>query len=250
MRGKLPTPFWSFESLFSQKEMYNLSISPKGIIRGLRRGGKHLSRCSTYSNLHLCNGIKFTQSGFLIVNAYNGTVDFTYHSVCSWKPSLGTDCAIHCFAEDKDLDGKVWTFLEQTTKRIKDCKLIVAPDFSLYIDQWLETFNRNQVWKSRLVTAFMQACGLSVVPLASWGNVDSLSYSLDGLPSNSVIALSATCCHQCKGAWNLWLYAVKTVISRLHPTKLIIYGDPEMEIPIDIPVKIIPDYVHKKLRKL
>ena len=250
MRGKLPTPFWSSETLFSLKEMYEMSISPRGVIKCLRKRGKHQSRCSTYNNLHLCNKINFTQSGFAKVKAYNGDVDFNYHSVCKWKLSKKKDYAIHCFAEDKDLEGKVWKNLELTTKRIKDSSLIIAPDFSMYIDQFLQTFNLYQVWKSRLVTAFWQSCGLPVVPLVSWGNVDSLKYSLEGLPSHSIIALSATCCHRCKGAWNLWTYAVKTVVKELRPTKLIIYGDPELKVPVDVPVKIITDYVHKKLRKL
>ncbi len=131
-----------------------------------------------------------------------------------------------------------------------DCKLLVAPDYSLFINPDFDSLNRNQIRKSRLVTAFWQSCGLQVVPLASWGNVDSFRYCFDGLPQNSVIALSAVCCKKSLKAWNLWKYAVMTLCEKLNPTRLLIYGDPEMDVPIEVPVTFIPDFIHTKLRKL
>lgn len=227
-----------------------MSTSPGGIIKCLRRGGGHLGRISTYDNLHLYNGLEFTFNGFAKVSPYQGSVDYEYYSICRWKPEYGTNCGIHCFAEDVDLEGPIWRRLEQTTKRIMDCKLLVAPDYSLFINPDFDSLNRNQIRKSRLVTAFWQSCGLQVVPLASWGNVDSFRYCFDGLPQNSVIALSAVCCKKSLKAWNLWKYAVMTLCEKLNPTRLLIYGDPEMDVPIEVPVTFIPDFIHTKLRKL
>lgn len=251
MRGKKPTPPWEKGGLFSPKDMYEMSLTPGGLIACLRRGPGYFGRLSTYNNLHLLNGLTFsTPNGFPIAIAYNGPTEFNYLPVKDWKKGMVNQCAIHGFGEDKTLDSYYWQRLEQTTNRIKDCQLLIAPDFSLFVDPWLDTFNRFQVFKSRVVCALWQACGLPVVPLVSWGNVDSFEYCLEGLPMNSVLALSATSCKHCRGAWNLWKYAVITVVNTLHPTRLIIYGDPELKVPVDIPVTIIPDYIHNKLRKL
>lgn len=251
MRGKKPNPIWDHGNLLSRREMYSLSTSPKGILKCLRRGKGHLGRISTYDNLHLLNGLEFTMvNGFAKVAPYVGPIDYDFYSICKWNPKLGTNCGIHAFAEDKDLDGRVWSRLEQTTYRIQECQVVVGPDYSMFVEPYMDAFNRNQVRKSRLVTAFWQSCGLNVVPLASWGNVDSFKYCLEGLPSESIIALSAESCHKTIRSWNLWCYAVTTVCETLHPIKLLIYGDPELKIPVDVPVMFIPDFIHTKLRKL
>lgn len=251
MRGNRPSPLWDPGSLLSRREMYEQSISPRGIIRCLRRGNGHLRRICTYDNLHLANGLDFTMKiGFPKVAAYTENVDFCYYSICKWRTSEGNDFAIHCFAEDKDLEGRVWSRLEQTTALIRNCKLLIAPDFSLFIDPWLDAFNRNQVRKSRFVAAFWQSLGLPVVPLVSWGNVDSFEYCLEGLPTNSVLALSAQSCGKCKGAKSLWDYAITTITEKLRPTRFLIYGSPDLEIPVDVPVTIIEDFIHKRLRNL
>ncbi len=228
-----------------------MSLTPGGLIACLRRGHGYFRRLSTYNNLHLLNGLTFSSTnGFPVLTAYNGPTDFVFHPIKAWNKRLGNNYGIHGFGEDKDLESYYWQRLEQTTARIKDCQLLIAPDFSLFVDPWLNTFNRFQVFKSRVVCALWQACGLPAVPLVSWGNVDSFEYCLEGLPMDSVLAFSATSCHHCKGAWNLWKYAVITVVNTLHPTHLIIYGDPHLEIPVDLPVTIIGDYIHDKLREL
>ncbi len=228
-----------------------MSLTSGGLIAGLRRGSGYYGRLSTYSNLHLLNGLPFsTPNGYPILSPYNGPTDFSFYPVKDWKRRLGNQCGIHGFGEDKDLEGYFWRRLEQTTSRIKDCQLLIAPDFSLFVDPWLNTFNRFQVFKSRVVCALWQACGLPAVPLVSWGNVDSFEYCLEGLPQKSVLALSATSCLHCRGAWRLWRHAVITVAKSLNPTRLIIYGNPDLAIPVDIPVTSIPDHIHKTLRKL
>lgn len=236
-------------SLFSLKEQYLQTHNNRGREYGLCRLSKAQQSKLTYNNLHLAQDMNFTESnGIPIVQSYTGTVDFQVYPFTEKKKHIGDTSALHFFLDDYKFHSAITRNLELTTHSIINYGYVFAPDCSLYVDVPKQV-NVNAIYNSRFAAAYWQNCGLNVIPVASWGNVSSLSYCFEGLPMQSVIAVCGTGHDHCKGAKTLWNYAVKTLIDRLNPTTLIVYGgnqDEMDELPVN--VRFIPDFIHRNFR--
>ena len=142
--------------------------------------------------------------------------------------------AIHFFIDDYRFTGMfLWGNLAHFTKQVSRYRMVIAPDFSLYLDQ-SRTLNLFQFYQHRVVTAYWQQQGLNVIPSVSWGNADSFKYCFDGLPQNSVLALGGLGNAHHQSMIELWQYGVHQTIERLQPKALIIYGAPKQ---LDLPVE-------------
>lgn len=142
--------------------------------------------------------------------------------------------ALHFFIDDYRFTGMfLWGNLTHFTKQVSRYKMVIAPDFSLYLDQ-SRTLNLFQLYQNRVVTAYWQQQGLNVIPSVSWGNANSFKYCFDGLPQNSVLALGGLGNAHHQSMIKLWEYGVQQTIDRLQPKALIIYGAPKQ---LDLPVE-------------
>jgi hypothetical protein len=82
-------------------------------------------------------------------------------------------------------------------------------------------FNVISKWKSMLITNRLQHSGISVVPVATWGDVNSLKWALSGLPKHSIIAVCGVGHNKSKGALSLWNYALQELERQLEPTNIL-----------------------------
>lgn len=238
-----------FESqkVFSLKEDYLLTHDSQG----RRFKGSKLSVGATSvktDNIHLLEGIQFTEdSSIPILDAYRGRIDLEFHSFKERKKLEGRGQALHFFMPDERFYHPVWRRLEQTTAELAKFEVVLAPDFSLYVDA-PDQVNRQAVYMSRFTAAYWQHCGFLVIPVASWAGASSFVYCFDGLPEGSVIAVCGTGVRWCRAAWQLWCYAMRRLEEEKRPTLFLVYGEP-VEIPdLHTPVKFIDCYIAKHFR--
>lgn len=236
-------------SLFTLKEQYLQSHNKRGRSYSLCYLSKKQQKTLTCNNKHLSYGMTYTlQHGIPEVAPYNGPIKF---SPCRFDQRGKTEArntAIHFFMHDYLFYTAVSTNLELTTYKLSKFDYLFAPDCSLYVDASKQE-NLHAIYISRFAAAYWQKCGFNVIPVASWGDANSLSYCFEGLPSNSVIAVCGIGHEHCSAAKKLWLYAVNKLIDNLSPTTLIVFGGNE-EDTRDLPANIVyyPDYIHKKFR--
>lgn len=156
--------------------------------------------------------------------------------------------AIHFYVDDYRFTGMVmWGNLAHFTEQVRHYQMVIAPDFSLYLDQ-SRTLNLFQLYQNRVVTATWQRQGLQVIPSVSWGNADSFEYCFDGLPQNSVLSLGGLGNAHHQSMIELWEYGVLQTIERLHPIALMIYGAPKQ---LDLPVNTyyFKSFINSKFRQ-
>lgn len=111
-------------------------------------------------------------------------------------------------------------------------------------------FNGLQaVYMTRFVGAYwQQVCGYDVIPTVSFGNADSLKFSLWGLPSGSVLAVCGVGVNHSRQARERWDYALRHIEKVLSPILIIVYG-PETSVPgLHTPIQFIPDYITTHFR--
>jgi len=178
------------------------------------------------------------------VKAYTGEIPIAL-TPYSMKDTGNTHGALHFYIDDYRFTGMyMWGHLSQFTEKVTPYKMVIAPDFSVYLDQSL-ALNLFQLYQNRFVSAYWQSEGLQVIPSVSWGNADSFEYCFDGLPQNSVLSIGGVGNSHHASMLQLWEYGVNLTIEQLHPKALIMYGAPKK---LDLPVETYyyKDFINAK----
>lgn len=238
--------------LFPRAERYLLSHNSRG--RNLCLAQLPTSRRNhiVIGNNHLAVGLKLTpQHGFPVVQPYTPeNFDYEVRPFTRRRQYRGPNVAYHNFANDDALEYPFWRNLEQTVHdmTVSYTSCVIAPDFSMYVDMPMAV-NIYNVYRQRLATAYGQRCGLEVVPVASWGDANSLSYCFEGLPTDSFIAVCGIGHNHCAAATRLWEYAIRTLVEQKQPRAIIIYGGNDKSVPgVSIPFIYVPDQITKYFR--
>lgn len=156
----------------------------------------------------------------------------------------------HFFGDDEKIIPPTWNNLDKTTMKLMGCPLVIGPDPSLYVDLGM-AMNITNLYRTRFTTSHWQQSGIPTVPVFTFGDIQSLSYCLDGFPEDSVVALTGVGHERSISSEKLWLYCVNRMIEEKHPRMLIIYGGTEEKYnSLGVPYKYIPDHIHSKLRSL
>lgn len=235
--------------LFNDKEFINKVTTQ--VNRELKAAFASLSktqqRKKSNQNIHISAGMKLVGENELPeVAAYTGDIPLVL-TPYSMKDTGNKNGAVHFYIDDYRFDG-MYTFrhINHYTKNVALYKTVIAPDFSLYLDQSC-TLNKFQLYKNRVVTAYWQSLGMQVIPSVSWGNAESFKYCFEGLPQNSVLSIGGLGNSHHPSMIKLWEYGVRLTIERLHPIALIIYGAPKK---LDLPVKTyyFEDFINTKLK--
>lgn len=139
--------------------------------------------------MNLIKDFDFTETnGFPKLKPYNGAIDYDFVPYTERKKYDGYQHAIHFFLYDCCFSG-LWKKLDTRTYEMRDYELLLTPDYSLGVDV-PDFCNKRHLYMTRFVGAYWQQCGYNVLPTASWGNVDSFRYCFEGLPEQSLLAVS------------------------------------------------------------
>lgn len=237
-------------NLFNKKELFLMKCQDVEFSRVQKRKNSAKDKMKTFNNMHLMEGMSFTTShGFPILQAYTGNTNFDIYPYAKRKKLDGHNQALHFFAYDSTFHNAVWNRLETTTYNLRHFDYLFTPDYSLYVDHNLTLQNIEFTYKTRFIGAYWQNCGFNVIPTVSWGNANSFSYALEGLPKHSVLAVCGVGCKHSTASLILWDYAIHRIEEELEPLTIFVYGE-EMEVSgIHTPLKFIPDYISENFRK-
>ncbi len=150
-----------------------------------------------------------------------------------------SDRWFHFFEDDYQFE-RIWNRPESYLMMLKRFEGGITPDFSMYIDMPKAQQIWN-CWRNRAMAYWMQNNGLNVIPNACWGDEESLNWAFDGLPSDSVLALTTQGCMQ-KTDYRkqILVNGIHELIRQKHPIKIVIYGTfpnswlERFSVPIDI----------------
>lgn len=239
-----------FDNLFNKKQLYLMECQKREFNKLPKRNNSARERMLTFNNMHLTAGMTFTSTHhFPILKPYTGSTDFEVYAYSRRMGLSGENQALHFFAYDCTFDNAVWRKLESTTYNVRNFDYLFTPDYSLFVDEQLTHQNIEFTYRTRFAGAYWQQCGFNVIPTVSWGNANSFSYSLEGLPTGSVLAVCGTGNKQSRSRFELWEYAIRRIEEELSPIMIIVYGEPVEVSGIHTPLKFIPDHISKTFRK-
>lgn len=239
--------------LFSRKDMYVMQHDAHGRNLEWADVSTRIKRKAFRDNLHLLYDVPVTSKlGFPQLQAYTGDVDFVAipYTERNKKGVTGEGQAVHFFIDDYRFGKALWDNLEKVTYGLKKFGVCFAPNYSLYKDAGFKFANMQNTYKSRAVGAYWQKCGYKVIPTAAFGCLESFDYCFEGLPSESVIAVSGMGCRRDSNTFAFWCEGLRRLEDAKHPILVLVYG-PEVDVPgLNTPLKFIPDFISTRLRTL
>lgn len=130
--------------------------------------------------------------------------------------------SIHFFIDDYQFI-RLWNDPDRYIPMLQQFQYVFTPDFSLYTDfpKAVQIFNH---YRKHWIGAYMQMYGVKVIPTIAWSTEDSYSWCFDGEPTGGTVAVSSVGCMQNKKSRELFLAGYKEMVKKLHPTKIIFYG--------------------------
>lgn len=150
-------------------------------------------------------------------------------------PKLGV---CHFFIDDQKFE-RVWTHPEQYLEILKNFKYVCGPDFSCY-DSMPKAMQIWQTYRNRAMAYWFWMNQINVIPTAGWGGPETYSWCFDGLPAESVIAVSTNGCHTQAGR-ECYIDGFREMCRRLKPKKVLVIGN-KITVSTETEVVHMPSY--------
>lgn len=201
-------------------------------------------RKRTYSNLHLFEGVAIDGDYDMPrIEPFDGEIPSRFIPFNKARTERDCNCGVHFYIDDYQFE-RVWRQPEKYAAMLKRFQCVTAPDFSLYVDA-PKAVNIWNVYRSRLLASYFQRCGIKVLPSASCGNPDSLSFCFDGLPENSIISVGCVAKGRNVKVERLLRYWFDQLIITKHPNTVLVYGRNIFPDRTDTNIVYIEDHINK-----
>lgn len=143
------------------------------------------------------------------------------------------------FYEDDYQFERIWNRPEQYLPMLKKFAGGIGTDFSIYLDMPRAQQIWN-CWRNRAMTYQLQQSGMRIIPNVGWSDTESLEWAFDGIPENSVLAVTSQGCmghdYVCKQSF---LNGLHELVRQKHPEIIFVYGRFPEEWKKRFPVPII-----------
>ncbi|MBQ4569363.1 MAG: DUF4417 domain-containing protein [Ruminococcus sp.] len=126
---------------------------------------------------------------------------------------------VHFFLDDYKFEV-IWNDPLPRVEKLKSHKAVLAPNFSVYTEMPMAMKIYN-TFRSRWCGAYLQSNGVKVIPTLAWGGPETFWFCFDGIPKNSVVAVSTVGVRTEK---DLFMQGYNEMLRRIKPSKIICYG--------------------------
>lgn len=143
---------------------------------------------------------------------------FNYAMNTKLPPKTG----ITFFIWDQQFE-RVWNYPNRYVEVLKKFDAVLQPDFSTYIDfpKAVQVFNH---YRNQWVARYWQEHGLTVIPTIEWGTKESYEWCFDGVPEDSIVAVSNVGCMNKKEHRQLFMDGWNEMLVRLQPRKILLFA--------------------------
>lgn len=139
-----------------------------------------------------------------------------------------SDYGLHFYLDDYQFE-RVYNNPILYTKIIKQFKMVLSPDFSMFSDypKAIQIYNH---YRKHWLAAYWQTFGITVIPTISWSDENSFSWCFDGEPYNSIVSISSVGTQNNAVSKKNFLNGYEQMLKKLNPTTILFYGNIPKEI--------------------
>lgn len=132
---------------------------------------------------------------------------------------------LHFFVDDYQFE-RLWNNPMKYLPIIKQYDGVIAPDFSM-LEQMSLAQQIYNCWRNRVIAAWLQREGVKVIPTVEWSNRASLEWCLEGLPTESTLAVQTNGCFISTRSKADFVRGMDYIYNELSPSAILIYGKGE-----------------------
>lgn len=132
------------------------------------------------------------------------------------------DAGVHFFIDDYQF-RRCYERPDYYIEKLSEFPCVLTPDWSLYMDMPIAMQIHN-VYRSHLFGQMCQDAGIEVIPTLQWAGRESYQFCFDGMPRNSVVAVSTVGVMRSSEGAQIWRDGMAEAIKRLHPKTIVQYG--------------------------
>lgn len=125
------------------------------------------------------------------------------------------------FLDDYQFES-VWTHPNKYIKTFKNYGVMLAPDFSMYLDfpKSVQIYNH---YRKHWLAKYWQEHGVKVVPSINWSDEESFDWCFDGEPRNSIVAVSNVGCMKNETYRQNFMKGYNKMLEVLQPSKVLMF---------------------------
>lgn len=157
--------------------------------------------------------------------------------------SIPPDTYVHFYEDDVKFE-RIWTNPKRCIKKPSKFAGIIGTDFSLY-DNMPPADKIHNTYKNQLLSAHMQKLGFSVIPNVRISGIESIPYTLAGIPEHSLLALGLHGCIKNRENRARVVEEVRIICEERSPSGLVIYGSDAYDVSCYAKELNIPTFVFK-----
>ena len=132
------------------------------------------------------------------------------------------DTLLHFFVDDSKL-RPIKVSPHRFVEKFAGFAGLVTPDFSVH--RSMPPHQRIfQIWASRVVGAYFQSKGLTVIPNIRWATTDDINYALTGIEKHSTVAVSSLGCLRDSLNRAHFIDGLRLLIQQLQPSLVLVHG--------------------------
>lgn len=129
---------------------------------------------------------------------------------------------IHFYIHDK-LFEDFYNNIPKLLNLLSQFDGVITPDCSMAIGQ-LNYLQMTNTYFNRACGVYLQQNGIPVIPTVRWSDENSFEYCFNGLPKNSILAISTHGCIKSNKQKQMFKIGLNEMINRLSPSDIIVYG--------------------------
>jgi len=161
------------------------------------------------------------------VNRY---IEFDY---CKRVRDEHSTLGVHFFEDDCKFE-RIWSCPDRYAAMLQKFGFIIGPDFSTYPDfpKAMQIFNH---YRNRWLVKYWQTCyNMIVVPTILCGGPQTYDWCFDGLPHNSIVAVSNVGVGKAAANKAAFLRDYNYMLEQLEPSKVLFFTRTFEEVPGNI----------------
>ena len=127
------------------------------------------------------------------------------------------------FYEDDRLFMRLFRNPDKYVPKLKQFRFVISPDMSQYIEMPYYSRYANNC-HNKAMAQYLQRQGVNIIANVTWSLPDSYEYCFVGIPKGTTIAINSNGVNASSDSKYLWYRGYKEALSKLHPTRIIRYG--------------------------
>lgn len=143
------------------------------------------------------------------------------------KKSKDYEATVAFYKDDYKFDGEekgIWANRNEALKILSRFAGVITPDFSTYQDFPFPIKIYN-TYRMRAYGFWLVKNGLQVVNNVRWGGPETWSYCFDGIPKQSMVAISTVGCIKRNGDRERYKMGLAKLVEVLEPHTILVYGN-------------------------